>query len=387
VDAAEGASPVTAAAVVLLAIALLYVSPHGVRLLGEARLRARARRTRSLALTFDDGPGPELTPKLLELLRAHGARATFFPLGMRAELAPEVLDRVAAEDHEIGCHAQSHVNAWLAWPHAVVADVAAGFRTLARWLPPRPLFRPPHGKLALSSWLAARRRRARLGWWTLDSGDTHPELPPPDAIVRAVARASGGVVLLHDFDRGPERVGYVLEVTRRLLELARAEGLSVVPLGALVRRGRTPPRVLAVASGGGHWMQLRRLAPALEGCDVAWVTVNDGYRAEVGGARFYRVPDATRWDRLGVVRLACRMLWIVLCERPDAVVSTGAAPGSFALVFGRLVGARTAWIDSIANVEELSLGGQRAGRFADLWLTQWAHLAREGGPAHVGSVV
>jgi hypothetical protein len=115
--------------------------------------------------------------------------------------------------------------------------------------------------------------------------------------------------------------------------------------------------------------------------------VNDGYRAEVGDARFYRVPDATRWDRLGVVRLACRMLWIVLRERPDAVVSTGAAPGSFALVFGRLVGARTAWIDSIANVEELSLGGQRAGRFADLWLTQWAHLAREGGPAHVGSVV
>lgn len=73
--------------------------------------------------------------------------------------------------------------------------------------------------------------------------------------------------------------------------------------------------------------------------------------------------------------------------RPDVVVSTGAAPGFFAIRLGKLFRIRTIWIDRIANVEVLSLSGQKAGRYADLWLTQWEHLARSEGPQYFGNVL
>jgi hypothetical protein len=152
---------------------------------------------------------------------------------------------------------------------------------------------------------------------------------------------------------------------------------------------KKPDRILAVASGGGHWVQLLRLRPAFEGCRVAYVTVRASYSADVGeGARFHVVNDATRWDKLGLAKMCLRLLWIILRERPGVIVSTGAAPGYFAIRFGRLLGARTVWLDSIANVEEMSMTGQLVRRHADLWLTQWPHLAENpDGPRCLGSVL
>jgi hypothetical protein len=106
----------------------------------------------------------------------------------------------------------------------------------------------------------------------------------------------------------------------------------------------------------------------------------------LGSTPFYVVNDATRWNRLGLVACALRVLWVLVRVRPDVIVTTGAAPGFFAVVFGKLMCARTVWIDSIANADELSGSGARVGRFADLWLTQWPHLASEGGPRYEGAV-
>jgi len=152
-------------------------------------------------------------------------------------------------------------------------------------------------------------------------------------------------------------------------------------------RKRKTPRVLAVASGGGHWVQLMRLRPALLEADAAFVTVSPMYRGDVPGARFYTVRDATRWNKAALLLQAGRLAWILLKERPDVVISTGAAPGFFALRLGKLLGARVCWLDSIANVEEVSLSGRRIGPSCDLWLTQWPHLATEGGPRFEGAVL
>ncbi len=149
----------------------------------------------------------------------------------------------------------------------------------------------------------------------------------------------------------------------------------------------TPVRkVLAVASGGGHWVQLRRVIPALEGHRVVYLTIHPTYRTDVPDAKVHIVNDATRWDRIGSLRMALRILWVVLREWPDVVLSTGAAPGFFAIFFGRLLGARTIWLDSIANVEEVSMSGRMVRRHADLWLTQWPHLAGPDGPECAGRV-
>jgi UDP-N-acetylglucosamine:LPS N-acetylglucosamine transferase len=150
--------------------------------------------------------------------------------------------------------------------------------------------------------------------------------------------------------------------------------------------GSSRQRVLAVASSGGHWIQLRRLAPAFEGLDVVYLTTDSGHRSEVGAAPFYTVKDANRWNKLALVRCALKILAVLLRERPTVVVSTGAAPGYLAIRCARLLGARTIWVDSLANVEELSMSGRLASATADLCLTQWPHLA-DGRVRYLGAVL
>lgn len=144
-------------------------------------------------------------------------------------------------------------------------------------------------------------------------------------------------------------------------------------------------KILLVASAGGHWIQVNRLSQAFDGHHVIYVTTQPDLKKQ--GEIFYRVPDASRWDRLRILLLACKMLCIMLRVRPDIVMTTGALPGFFAVLFGKTLGAKTIWLDSIANSETLSLSGQKAGKYADLWLTQWEHLARPEGPHYHGAVL
>lgn len=144
---------------------------------------------------------------------------------------------------------------------------------------------------------------------------------------------------------------------------------------------------MLVASSGGHWVQLNRLLPAFEGYEKIFVTTDAKYRPTIGSCQFLLVPDASRWNKLRVLWLALVTLKHVLIVRPDVVVTTGAAPGFFAIFFGKKMGAKTIWLDSIANVEELSMSGKMAGKYADLWLTQWEHLAGEGNARYVGAVI
>jgi UDP-N-acetylglucosamine:LPS N-acetylglucosamine transferase len=145
--------------------------------------------------------------------------------------------------------------------------------------------------------------------------------------------------------------------------------------------------ILAASSGGGHWIELLRIRPAFEGHRVVYMTVRADYRRDVPGASFFTVNDATGWNYFGTLLLALRVFVTVLRVRPDIVVSTGAAPGFFAIRFGKLFGARTIWLDSLANVEQLSRAGRMAGRHADLWLTQWPELAGASGPEYAGQVL
>jgi UDP-N-acetylglucosamine:LPS N-acetylglucosamine transferase len=145
-------------------------------------------------------------------------------------------------------------------------------------------------------------------------------------------------------------------------------------------------RVLAVASAGGHWVQLQRLSPAFAGARLTWLSTQDDLARDLG-APFYVVTDANLWQKLALVRMFAEVLWVLLRVRPDVVVTTGAAPGFAALVWGRLLGAHTIWIDSIANSETLSTSGAKVGRFAHVWLTQWEHLAHPGGPEYWGAVL
>jgi UDP-N-acetylglucosamine:LPS N-acetylglucosamine transferase len=149
----------------------------------------------------------------------------------------------------------------------------------------------------------------------------------------------------------------------------------------------TRKKILAIASGGGHWVQLLRLRPAFEGCDMVYATVSRGYEVDIVGCEFRLIRDANQWSKLALIRSAFGILFLVLTERPDVVISTGAAPGYFGVLFGKWFGARVVWLDSIANAEELSLSGKLAGKFVDLWLTQWEPLAQTNGPRWIGNIL
>ena len=145
--------------------------------------------------------------------------------------------------------------------------------------------------------------------------------------------------------------------------------------------------VLAIASAGGHWVQLNRLRPAFDGFKLILATTKESYRSEIVGADFRVVPDCNRWEKFKLLKSAVSIAWLIIRKKPDVIVTTGAAPGYFAIRIGKLLGKRVAWIDSIANAEELSMSGQKAGRHADLWATQWEHLARADGPLFFGNVL
>jgi hypothetical protein len=146
-------------------------------------------------------------------------------------------------------------------------------------------------------------------------------------------------------------------------------------------------RVLAVASAGGHWQQLLMLRPAFEGCAVHYVTTLPCMAEYAGALPVTIVPDCHRRAPLGVLRSGLALRRVVRGFGPAVVISTGALPGVLALFWGRKAGARTVWIDSAANSEEMSASGRMARNLSDLWLSQWEEVARRAGADFAGAVL
>jgi UDP-N-acetylglucosamine:LPS N-acetylglucosamine transferase len=149
---------------------------------------------------------------------------------------------------------------------------------------------------------------------------------------------------------------------------------------------RRRPRVLAIASAGGHWEQLMLLRSAFDGCDVQFASTMRGLE-EFGTEQVRLVPDCNRNEKVRSMHTCLKIVLLLLKIRPAVVVTTGALPGLIALFFAKRLGAKTIWIDSVANAEEMSLAGKKAQAYADIWLSQWPDVARAEGAAYAGSVL
>ena len=138
--------------------------------------------------------------------------------------------------------------------------------------------------------------------------------------------------------------------------------------------------VLAVASKGGHWRQLMAMSAAFENYDVKFATTcpdsGDYYLAECSRTHW--------WHGFTTI---FQLIHIMIRLRPEVVVSTGALPGFLALIVARVFGARTVWIDSIANAEQMSLSGRLSKPIAELWLTQWPGVSAQTGATYAGAVL
>jgi hypothetical protein len=147
-----------------------------------------------------------------------------------------------------------------------------------------------------------------------------------------------------------------------------------------------PKRLLAISSGGGHWDELVLLQPAFDGFATTYATTMPG-QAQRDGVAARIITDSNRNSRFDLLRTGWDVLWLMIEIRPHYVVSTGATPGLIAVMLGKLFGARTIWIDSIANAETLSMSGRIARPVADLHLSQWQHLADGRATRFMGSVL
>jgi len=147
-------------------------------------------------------------------------------------------------------------------------------------------------------------------------------------------------------------------------------------------------RVLLISSSGGHWIQMNRLLGAFDREDIHYACTDAGQAPLLPPGRFFAIPDASRQSGvLHILRQAICIFRLLVSVRPHVVLTTGAAPGFFALLFAKRLGMRTIWVDSIANVDAISLSGRLARGYADLFLTQWPELAREGEVQYRGAVV
>ena len=218
-----------------------------------------------VAITFDDGPDPQWTPKILDILKAANAKAAFFLVGVNAEKYPGLVRRIVNEGHEIGNHTYYHPNLALAWPEHVRLELNAT-QLLLETITGRAttLFRPPYAADTQPSQISelmplqiAQELNYLVVLENIDPQDWAK--PGADIIVQRVKqqRRDGSIILLHD--AGGDRSQTVTALPR-ILDWLRTRGDSVVPLSTLLGTSRdavmpplqtTNPSLARLVSGTG----------------------------------------------------------------------------------------------------------------------------------------
>jgi len=216
---------------VLALLALCYLLPDVLAHLLQWGAFAGSAQSHRVALTFDDGPGPD-TPRILESLRAAGAQATFFVLAEAALQAPELIRQMVAEGHEVALHGWSHRSSWLLTPWGSVRQLLQGRAVLRQitGLAPR-WYRPPWGQHNLATWVAPGLLGMRRALWSVAPDDWRADRTP-EAIARHVLRHAlpGAVVVLHDGGGDRSRTAAALPA---ILKGLRALALEPVRLSDL----------------------------------------------------------------------------------------------------------------------------------------------------------
>jgi UDP-N-acetylglucosamine:LPS N-acetylglucosamine transferase len=137
-------------------------------------------------------------------------------------------------------------------------------------------------------------------------------------------------------------------------------------------------KVCLAASAGGHLSQLLKLSESWRDYDVVWITTSTLVKEKLRKyGKVYAVGECNREHIFLVLKVLLRCVKIILRERPDVVISTGAAVGCIMCFLGKLMRADIVWLDSITNVERISLSGRMVRCIADLFLVQWPQLTEQ----------
>lgn len=157
-------------------------------------------------LTFDDGPTPQVTEKVLALLSKYNAKATFFCLGKNVVLHPQLLKRIELEGHQIGNHSYHHLNGWKSNNSMYVKDVLKASNIISS-----NLFRPPYGKIN-SRQIKRLRKRYKIIMWSILSRDYDNRITKEKCLeISTTNLTTGSIVVFHDSIKAKENMLFALE--------------------------------------------------------------------------------------------------------------------------------------------------------------------------------
>jgi len=202
---------------------------------GDAVARGKAG-TRRVALTFDDGPHPVTTRAVLDLLREHGARATFFVLGHKVETYPEIVREIHEAGHTLGIHGFQHDRLFsFRSPGYAWRQVERTRQAIARACGVSPnLFRPPVGFASYRTFRGAERAAVRIIAWSVRSLDGVRSADPNRVAQRVIERLEdGAIVLLHDAAERDDFTPASIAALPEILRAVRERGLSAVGVDQL----------------------------------------------------------------------------------------------------------------------------------------------------------
>lgn len=203
----------------LVFLRLLYQFPSWLqRLYGGVVWRMNPS-SKVVYITFDDGPIPECTPLVLDILSKHGVKATFFMVAENAQRYPELLQRVREEGHSIGNHTYHHLRGCKTTKQTYMQDI-----TVAKQVLQTSLFRPPHGRMTCSQKKALREAGYQIYLWDVLTHDYNPKYTL-EKMLRIVQRftRNGSIIVLHDSLKSKDRM---LQALPQIIKWLQAEGYT-----------------------------------------------------------------------------------------------------------------------------------------------------------------
>lgn len=184
----------------------LYSAPFWIRAIYPKGLIWRVpTNSREVFLTFDDGPVPEVTPLVLDILRKYSIKATFFCVGENVQKYQEIYDQLIKDGHDTGNHTYHHVKAWKTDFNTYLSEVEQCSKLVKS-----SLFRPPHGQINRK--IARKlRKEYRIIMWSALSGDYDKNLSGHQCLANAIKHTGpGSVIVFHDSLKARERMEYAL---------------------------------------------------------------------------------------------------------------------------------------------------------------------------------
>ena len=209
-----------------LMVGLLYQFPTWLQRLYRGVTWRRVTHDKCVYLTFDDGPIPDVTPTILDVLAKYGVKATFFVVGDNIQKYPHVYARVVAEGHRVGNHTMHHIKGTRYSLEQYLYDVDACELLLEHG--DARLFRPPYGKMKPAQKRAILNRGYEIILWDVLTHDYNPKYTPERMlnIVKKYTR-NGSIINFHDSVKSGART---IEVLPQVIEWLQAEGYAIQTL-------------------------------------------------------------------------------------------------------------------------------------------------------------